>query len=147
MGGAVVEEKEDQWLTAKAQQLKERALRTADRTRRKQFLLIATEYQKLARQDGAAALAMVEGAAARRKERIAEADIVTQLRLTPQETAAAKRSLPEKPLDSAQPGFRRREVAEMAIWTILAVITLVLLLTPGDQTAQGLTAMVQLFSE
>src|SRR5690349_19524744 len=48
----VTEAEDGKWLLEKARQLKERALGTADITRRKQFLLIATEYQKLARLPG-----------------------------------------------------------------------------------------------
>lgn len=47
---ALLDSEDDQWLVAKAHALKEQAIATADRRRRRQFLLIAAEYQKLARQ-------------------------------------------------------------------------------------------------
>ena len=139
-----VEGEQGRWLLAKAQQLKERALGTSDRTRRKQFLLIATEYQKLAGQeDGGIALGVVD----RIGTRSPELGIVTSLRLMPRSVPAANTDAPARPLARLWNAFRRPEVANVTIWAILVAISFALLLAPGDQTTQGLKEIFDLLAE
>lgn len=134
-------------LLAKAQQLKERALGTADTTRRKQFLLIATEYQKLARQDDGG---IMLGVVARAKKRTPELGVVTELRFAPQRLPAAtsaNSNVPARSLSRFWRVFRRPEVIDVTIWAILVVISFALLLAPGDQTAQGLKEIFDLLAD
>lgn len=139
-----VEGEQGRWLLAKAQQLKERALGTADRTRRKQFLLIATEYQKLARQeDGGIELGVVD----RMGSRSSELGIVTSLRLTPRSVHAANTDTSARRFTRFWDAFRRPEIVDVTIWAILVVISFALLLAPGDQTTQGLRAVFNLFAD
>ena len=138
-----VEGEQGRWLLAKAQQLKERALGTADRTRRKQFLLIATEYQKLARQeDGGIALGVVD----RMGNRSPELGIVTSLPVAPRPVPTATSDTPARPLPRLWHAFRRPEIVDVTIWAILVVISFALLLAPGDQTTQGLKEIIDLLA-
>jgi len=141
------EEDQVQWRLAKARQLKELALGTADRTRRKQFLLIATEYQKLAQQDdGGIALGIADRMAIPTNTST-RVGVVTTLRLAPRRPAAADSKVPPRQLSSFLRAFRLPRIADLTIWAILAVISFALLLAPGDQTAQGLQAVFDLLSD
>jgi hypothetical protein len=130
---------ETQWLHAKARQLKERALSTADKTRRQQLLLIATEYQKLAqREEGGVELHFFGRAATTGSGRAAQLGIVTSLGVTPRQTPFGNSDVTAPTLERSFRPFRRIEVLSLAIWAVLALIAFALLLIPGDQTALGL---------
>lgn len=139
-----VEGDQGRWLRAKAQQLKERALGTADTTRRKQFLLIATEYQKLARQeDGALALGVIERAIAP-SDRTSHLGVVTRLRSASQQTTAMNPHVAAAPAGRPLHWFRWHEAVDVAIWAVLALVAFALLLMPGDQTTRGLQEAFEL---
>ena len=143
----VVKGDQGQWLQAKARQLKERALGTADATRRKQFLLIATEYQKLARQeDGGVALDVIERSIAP-GSRAPRVGVVTRLRFGAQPTTAVNIDGPTAPAGRSLRWFERPEIVDLAIWALLALIAFGLLLMPGDQTALGLREVFDLLAE
>lgn len=132
------EEDQSEPLLAKARQLKERALGTADRTRRKQFLLIATEYQKLAKQeDGSIAVDLGERVVPTNSS-TPQVEVIRTLRLVTQRKPALNSRSPAQPLPRFLRALRRPEIVNLTIWAILAVISFALLLAPGDQTAQGL---------
>ena len=140
----VVEGEDGKWLLAKARQLKERALGTADTTRRKQFLLIATEYQKLAHQeDGGLALDAIERAI-KPSNRTPRLGVVTQLPFVPQPATTLNIDGPPAPAGRSVRWFKRPEVVDMVIWAFLALVAFGLLLMPGDQTALGLREVFEL---
>ena len=141
-----IEGDQSQWLLAKARQLKERALGTADRTRRKHFLLIASEYQKLAQQeDGAIALNLVARALLP-NDGTSHSGVVTRLSFAPPQIPA-NNTTPAAPLMRGMRALRRPEVLDAAIWAVLALVAFVLLLLPGDQTAQGLHEVFELLDD
>jgi len=124
-----IEGEDSKWLLAKARQLKERALGTTDSTRRKQFLLIAAEYQKLAH-----VVAPSDGA------------------LTTNVTGASMRGRiaylrPEAPVHSEDTGHVQQS-SRLSGLVVLAVVTLLafgLVLIPGDQTEGGLHTIFSAF--
>jgi hypothetical protein len=141
-----IEGDQSQWLLAKARQMKERALGTADRTRRKQFLLIASEYQKLAQQeDGAIALNVITRALAP-NDRTSHSGVVLRLGFAPPQMPATN-TTPGAPLVRAMRALRRPEVLDAAIWAVLALVAFGLLLFPGDQTTQGLHELFELIAD
>jgi hypothetical protein len=141
---------EGQWLLAKARELKEQALATADRTRRNQFLLIATEYQKLAevgdppkRLPGS----FVHGLQNQRTV-LATSDRgrIARLPVTHRERKPIG-DVATYPADGAGRTGASTQTTDLMIWTILALIALSLVLIPGDQTAGGLRAVFDLLTE
>jgi hypothetical protein len=141
---------EGQWLLAKARELKEQALATADRTRRNQFLLIATEYQKLAQVgDPPKRLpeTFVYGLPNQRTTietpshgRIAQLPVAHRERKPIRNGATSATGRAGRPRASTH-------TADLMIWTILALIALSLVLVPGDQTADGLRVVFDLLTE
>jgi hypothetical protein len=130
------------WPLAKARQLKEQALRTSDQTRRKHFLLIAAEYQKLARQeDGAVALAGVERLGLPRSNDAPQRGVVTKLRLAPRQQRLES-NVPARPFAYFVQAFHRREIVVLTICAILVAISFTLVLIPGDQTMGGLRQLL-----
>jgi hypothetical protein len=140
----VIEGDQGQWLLAKAQQLKGRALGTADRARRKQFLLIATEYQKLAQQENGGIALDVERVVPT-NTRTPQVGVVIPLRLTPQRKPAVSSNVVAR--SRFLRAFRRPEIVNLTIWAIFALISFILLLAPGDQTAQGLRDLLDIFTQ
>ena len=133
-----------QWLLAKAKQLKERALETPDRLRRKHFLLIATEYQKLAQQEGA--LIDLNGVERALAATMPQGGVVTRLQMAHRQTSTAvTRDVPEGRFGRSGHALRRPEAVDMAIWAFLALVAFVMLLAPGDQTMQGLETVITFF--
>lgn len=142
----VIGEGSSQWLT-KSQQLKERAVATADRTRRKHLLLIAAEYQKLAcQEDGGLALASFERLARARIDSEAPLGVVATLPVTPRRQQAVS-DIAATRLTRLASLFRRPGVVQLTIWVILVLISFVLLLAPGDQTIEGLHELLRLLAE
>jgi hypothetical protein len=148
LGGMTIEENEGRWLRAKSRQLKERALGTADRTRRQQFLLIATEYQKLAQlNEGSASLDMVKRAIVSENGRGSRVGVVTQLRLQPRQRPMVDRDIRAGRLARAWSALSRAESRDVAIWAVLMLIAFALVLMPGDQTALGLRELLELLHD
>lgn len=127
-------------LLAKARQLKERALGTADGTRRKQFLLIANEYEKLVEIDRRVPVI----------KRLNSGDITGG---SPQHNIAHLRpkSIPaaavhsEPHITDAEQGHQSTRVLELVLWAIVTLIAFSLVLIRGDQTLGGLRTIIDAF--
>jgi hypothetical protein len=141
---------EGQWLLAKARELKIQALATADRTRRDQFLLIATEYQKLAKiGDRAKGLpqSFVYGLPNQRTMiETPNRGRIAQLPVTHRERKPIRDVATSAP-DRAGRKRASTQTTHLLIWTILALIALSLVLIPGDQTADGLRGVFELLMD
>jgi hypothetical protein len=141
---------EGQWLLAKARELKIQALATADRTRRDQFLLIATEYQKLAKiGDRAKGLpqSFVYGLPNQRTMiETPNRGRIAQLPVTHRERKPIRDVATSAP-DRAGRKRASTQTTDLLIWTILALIALSLVLIPGDQTADGLRGVFELLMD
>ena len=135
-----IEGDQGQRLLAKARQLKERALGTADRTRRKQFLLIANEYEKLADIDSPVSV-------------IKLVDSTNITSGSPQYTIARLRpkSIPAAPVHSelrtkdTEQAHQSTKVLDLVLWIVVTLVALALVLAPGDQTLGGLRTIIGAF--
>jgi hypothetical protein len=140
----VIEADQGQWLLAKARQLKERALGTADRTRRKQFLLIATEYQKLAQIDTPTegAIGINKIAASTNVAGMSTRGQIAHLRPEALSVAPIHSEVRIEEVDDVQQRGRLIDLVVMAVVTVLAFA---LVLIPGDQTEGGLRTIFDAF--
>jgi hypothetical protein len=133
----VIEADQGQWLLAKARQLKERALGTADRTRRKQFLLIATEYQKLAQID-----APTDGAIGVRKiaasTNVAGVSPRGQIAHLRPEALSAAPTRSEARIEEVDEVQQRDHLIDLVVMAVVTILAFALVLIPGDQTEGGL---------
>src|SRR5215469_8400572 len=117
-----IEEGQGQRLQAKARQLKERALGTADITRRKQFLLIASEYEKLAQHENGCVVLEAFDREIAPNNRAPHLGVVTWLRFATQPTPDTIRDVAAVPRGRSLRKFRRQELTDVVIWAILALI-------------------------
>ena len=129
----VIEADQGQWLLAKARQLKERALGTADRTRRKQFLLIATEYQKLV----APTNNVIEFSITKNVTEDSRRGVIAYLRLD-----SVAPTHPQAPVDEAEQVQQRSHLIYLVVLTVVTLAALTLVLVPGDQTEDGLRTLI-----
>lgn len=135
----VIDGDQGQRLLAKARQLKERALGTADRTRRKQLLLIATEYQKLARVAAPnSAIGLSEFAGSRN---VTGGFPRGQIAVLRPDLLPAAPAHTEIQIDKAEQARQPIRFIDLVVLAVVTLVAFALVLIPGDQTLGGLYAI------